>query len=292
MTSLNVSSTSDSHVWITGANGLIGNALIQSAAGEVPLWRVTGLTRGVLELADFAAVEQKFSATRPSLIIHCAALSKSPECQANPRLARRINVEVTKLPSQLSAEIPFIFFSSDLVFDGKKGNYIESDTPNPLSTYAETKLEAEQLVGQNSRHTIIRTSLNAGASPMGTRSFNEEMCLGWKGGKTLTLFDDEFRCPLHATMTAKAIWQIARLNATGLYHLAGSERLSRWEIGQLLAGRHPELNPKIQRGSLKDYEGPPRSPDTSLLCTKVGNLLSFKLPEFSRWLRENPEEPF
>lgn len=288
----NASLTSGPCVWITGADGLIGNALVQSAPSDVPSWRVTGLNREILELTDFAAVEERFNSAQPSLIIHCAALSKSPACQANPRLARKVNVEVTRLLSQLSTEIPFIFFSSDLVFDGRKGNYIESDAPNPLSIYAETKLEAEQLVQRNSRHTVIRTSLNAGASPGGGRSFNEEICLSWKAGKTLNLFDDEYRCPLHATVTARAIWQIARVNATGLYHLAGSERLSRWEIGQLLAVRHPELNPKIHRGLLKDYEGPPRSPDTSLICAKLQALLPFTLPGFSEWLRENPQAPF
>ena len=71
-------------------------------------------------------------------------MSKSPACQANPELAHKINVDVTRCLAELASEVGFIFFSSDLVFDGKKGNYVETDEPNPLSVYAETKLRRKK----------------------------------------------------------------------------------------------------------------------------------------------------
>jgi dTDP-4-dehydrorhamnose reductase len=79
--------------------------------------------------------------------------------------------------------------------------------------------------------------------------------------------------------------------ATGLFHVAGAERLSRVEIGNALAARWPDLTPRINSCSLKDYAGPPRSPDTSLNCAKAQRLLSFPLPRFTQWLQENPNEP-
>jgi dTDP-4-dehydrorhamnose reductase len=84
---------------------------------------------------------------------------------------------------------------------------------------------------------------------------------------------------------------IAR-NQPGLYHLAGGERLSRWEIGKLIAARWPQLNPKIEPASLKDYEGAPRAPDSSLDCAKAQKLLSFPLSGLTQWLNANPNEPF
>jgi dTDP-4-dehydrorhamnose reductase len=93
-------------------------------------------------------------------------------------------------------------------------------------------------------------------------------------------------------VTARAVWELAASNRPGLYHLAGSERLSRLQIGQLLAARWPQLNPKIQPGSLKDYQGAPRSPDTSLNCAKVQKLLNFPLPSLTSWLAEHRDEPF
>src|SRR5471030_1607546 len=112
--------------WITGANGLIGNYLVQTAPRFAPRWRVRALTREQLDLLDFAAVRREFQKDQPQLVIHCAAITVVAEAQKNPTLARRVNVEVTKLLAELVAEIPFVFFSTDLVFDGRKGNYTET----------------------------------------------------------------------------------------------------------------------------------------------------------------------
>src|SRR5688500_3640113 len=97
--------------WITGAGGLIGNYVARSGA-NLP-WQPRPLTRALLDLQDFAAVKTLFKAERPSLVIHCAALSKSPACQADPALAYRLNVDVTRMLSELANDIPLIFLSTD-----------------------------------------------------------------------------------------------------------------------------------------------------------------------------------
>jgi len=282
----------NSCIWITGAGGLIGSYLVENAPKFEERTAIIGLTRAQLDLADFNAVRQEFHRQNPRLLIHCAALSKSPECQAHPALARRLNVEVTCLLAELAADVPLIFPSSDLVFDGRAGNYDESAVVNPLSIYAETKVAAEKIILANPKHTIIRTSLNGGTSPAGNRGFNEEMRRAWQAGQSLRLFTDEFRSPIPAKVTAQAIWELALRNQPGLYHVAGSERLSRWQIGQLLAVRWPQLNPKIEPASLREYHGAPRPPDTSLNCAKVQTLLSFPLPGLASWLTEHPDEVF
>jgi len=246
-----------------------------------------GLSRTELDLLDFAKVEKLFKTERPSCVIHCAAISRSVDSQGAPDLAQRVNVVATRHLSELAAEVPFVFFSTDLVFDGTKGNYVETDPPNPLSAYAETKVAAEDIVRQNPQHCIVRISLTGGTSPKGDRGFNEEMKNAWRHGRALNLFVDEFRCPIGAPVVARAVWELVTRNALGAYHLCGAEKLSRYEIGQLLAERHQELNPKIIAGSRKDYKGPPRPPDTSMNCTKVQQLLSFALPRFSEWLRQD-----
>src|SRR5262245_4959865 len=116
----------DGPVWITGAGGLIGHYLVQTAPQYAPGIPIRGLTRSQLELTDFASVRQEHSRERPRAIIHCAALSRSPDAQANPSLARQLNVEVTSFLADLAADTPFLFFSSDLVFDGRAGNYDEA----------------------------------------------------------------------------------------------------------------------------------------------------------------------
>lgn len=277
-------------VWITGAGGLIGNYLVQTAAKFAPQFQIIGLTRTQLDLADFAAVRRAFAEQKPQLIIHCSAMSKSAACQANPKLARLANVDATKNLVELAADIPFVFFSTDLIFDGLKGNYVETDAVKAVTVYAETKIAAEQIVLAHPRHLILRTALTAGVSPTGDRAFNEQMRMDWRAGKSLNLFVDEFRCPIPAVVTARSVWELVSRRTTGLFHLAGSERLSRHEIGKLIAARCPELNPKIIPGSLKDYRGAPRTPDVSLNCAKVQLALTFPLPGFSEWLAAHPKE--
>jgi dTDP-4-dehydrorhamnose reductase len=278
--------------WITGAGGLIGNYLAHTAAQFAPGWHARPLVRSDLDLADFPKAAELFRQEQPRAIFHCAALSRSPECEANPALAHKLNVEVTRNLCELAIDIPLVFFSSDLVFDGLTGHYEEESPVNPLSVYAETKIAAEQIVLTNPRHIVVRTSLNGGTSPSGDRGFNEQMRNAWKAGQTLRLFKDEFRCPIHAEVTARAAWELLNKNRPGLYHVAGSQRVSRWQLGELLAPRWPQLNPKMVATSLKEYQGAPRAPDTSLNCAKAQNLLSFQIPGLADWLNAHPNEPF
>ena len=265
--------------WVTGAGGLIGHALVSSS--HLPAgWRAQGLTRDRLDLMDFAAVERAFKDQPPQAIVHCAALSKSPACQAHPALARRINIEVTRHLAALARDIPFLFFSTDLVFDGRRGQYFEDDPVNPLNVYGETKAEAERIVGSNPHHTVVRTSLNHGTSPTGDRAFNEETLGAWRAGRVTRLFVDEFRCPIPATVTARATWELLERRITGLLHLAGGERLSRFEIGAHLATRHPEVTARMEPAFLHEYRGAPRAPDTSLNTSRVAGILSFPLPRY------------
>lgn len=278
--------------WITGANGLIGSYFVRTAPQHAPGWEVRGLTRADVDLTDFPRVRELFAQDKPQLIIHCAAYSRNLACQTAPPLARKLNVDVTAHLTELAAGIPFIFFSSDLVFDGRQGNYDESAPPSPLTVYGETKVAAEKIVLANPKHFVIRTSLNGGTSPSGNRAFNEEMRNAWQQGHTLKLFTDEFRSPIPAADTVRAVWELAARNVPGLYHIAGSERLSRWRIGELLAARWPQLHPKMEAVSLKDYHGEPRPPDVSLDCAKAQKLLSFPLSGLTVWLAAHPDEPF
>ena len=278
--------------WITGANGLIGNYLVRIAPKSAPHRRVRALTRNDFDLLDFDAVRREFQKDKPQLVIHCAAVSTITGAQADPGLARRVNVEVTRLLAELAAEAQFIFFSTDLVFDGRKGNYGESDAPNPLHIYGETKAAAEQVVLKNQGHTVVRLSINGGISRPGNRGFNEQLHQAWKSGGTMKLFTDEFRSPLPAVETARAVWELAEKRCHGLFHVAGADKLSRWQIGQLLAGRHPELKASMEPASARDFAGPPRALDTSLNVAKVQKVLSTPLPGLGTWLTANPNEPF
>jgi dTDP-4-dehydrorhamnose reductase len=278
--------------WITGANGLIGNYLVQTALRFAPRWRVRALARDQFDLLNFDAVRREFQGDKPQLIVHCAAVSALAEAQSNPDLARRVNVGVTEFLAGLAADIPFIFFSTDLIFDGRKGNYVETDAVKPIHVYGETKAAAEEIVLRNPNHIVVRTSINGGMSRAGNRGFNEQLRLAWQAGQGMNLFTDEFRCPIFAGETARVVWELVNQRRAGLFNVAGAEKLSRWQIGQLLAARWPQLNPKITPGLAKNFSGPPRALDTSLNISKVQKVLSVPLPGLTGWLAANPDEPF
>jgi dTDP-4-dehydrorhamnose reductase len=281
-------------VWITGASGLIGAALLKASSAPSSA-HLRGLARSDLDLTDFAAVETLFHQESPSAVIHCAAMSRNPVCQRDPKAAWLTNHVVTDHLAKLCSEIPFVFFSTDLAFDGLQGNYSEEAVPNPKTVYAETKVAAEMAVLANPRHLVIRTSVNFGETSYGDRCFNEEMLMAWRNGRELSLFTDEFRSPISATVTANVVWRLLANKAVGLYHVGGSQRMSRFEIGvevvefyrRRIAAVRLDLDParlRIRPESLKSYDGPPRCPDTSLNSSKVESFLGIRLPRFSEWI--------
>lgn len=269
---------------VTGAAGLIGQYVVRTAQRWAPDWEVRGLTRAALDLTNFSDVDAAVQSLSPKAVIHCAALSRTKDCEQDPEKARRVNVEATTHLAQLSQDIPFIFLSSGEVFGGKTGWYREVDEAEPINVYGKTKLEAEQVVLQNPGHTVLRIVLTAGTSQHGDRSFVENMCRAAKAGKDVTLYADEFRCPLPAGVIARVVWEFVDQEQPGLYHVGGSERLSRWEIGQALLPWYPELQGRLVEGSARNHVGSPRPADLSLRCDKIQSLLSFRLPGFSDWL--------
>jgi dTDP-4-dehydrorhamnose reductase len=280
-------------VWVTGANGLIGSYLLETAPQFAPHCRVRGLTRADFDLLDSAAVERAFVSDAPQMIIHCAAITVVSVAQKNPVLAHRVNVELTQFLAGLAADISFVFFSTDLVFDGRQGNYVETDAANPLHVYGETKLAAETAVLKHPRHLVVRTSLNGGVSRGGTPPFNEQLRRSLQQpGQGMTLFRDEFRCPIPAAETARAVWELAAKHCSGLYHVAGAEKLSRLQIGELLVKRWPEVTATITSGLARDFAGPPRALDTSLNIAKTQKVLASPLPGLGAWLAAHPHANF
>src|SRR4029079_14524099 len=97
---------------ITGAAGLIGQYLVRTAPRWASGWDVRGITRAQVDLTDQSAVSSAFQRYDPQLVIHCAALSRTKDCEQDPENAKRINVDATGLLSQLARNTRFVFLSS------------------------------------------------------------------------------------------------------------------------------------------------------------------------------------
>ena len=163
--------------------------------------------------------------------------------------------------------------STDLVFDGLRAPYGPHDSPRPLSVYGSTKVDGEQAV-LAAGGTVVRVPLLIGPSHDGRRGATDMLRAAIQAGRRLDLFTDEFRTPLHAVDAARGLVDVLLDGATGIFHLAGHERLSRWELAQRFCALHglpaESLNPARSRDpgrpadvSLEGVE-PTRSLDEAL----------------------------
>ena len=277
-------------ILITGASGLVGSHLMQRAAGR---FDTLGLfqsfePRGLpgrfapCDLTDATAAAAAFAAFRPDIVIHCAAMADSDRCQADPALARGLNVDVTRLLARQArqAGAKFVFLSTDILFDGRKGApYVEGDPPTPLSLYAQTKVEAEDIVRAEGDHWIIvRTSLIYGPSPRGNRGIDERLGAAIRAGRPIRLFVDEFRSPISAANLADVLLELADSPHTGLFHVVGAERLSRYEIGMTIAAHYGWPMTTIELVHVADVlMDPPRPADLAMDMGKALAVLKTRL---------------
>src|SRR5581483_3446945 len=114
-------------------------------------------------------VAQAFETARPRLVLHTAALARVNACHADPVRAWEINTRASEILAELAdrAKARLVMVSTDLVFDGEKGGYLESDAAKPLSVYGRTKLAGEQAVRSIPGSAVARVSLLLGAPPSG-----------------------------------------------------------------------------------------------------------------------------
>ncbi|MBM3892127.1 MAG: SDR family oxidoreductase, partial [Verrucomicrobia bacterium] len=221
---------------VTGVSGLAGSHLLRQTAGRFEsagTWhsfRPEGLPGRLepLDITDAAAVGAFLDGFQPQFIIHCAAMSDSVRAEREPVLARQLNVAATATLARHAKRIGarFVLLSSDVIFDGRKNApYVEDDPPSPLGVYAATKRDAELAVrAECDDWLIVRTSLIYGPSPRGDRSVNERLGAAIREGRRVTLFVDEFRCPISVVDLASALLELADSSHTGVFHVAGPER--------------------------------------------------------------------
>lgn len=230
---------------ITGASGFLGWNLCQVAQEN---WEVhgtfcqhpielAGATLHALDLTDTEMVKELIDRVRPDGIIHAAAASSPNFCQSHPDLSYRINVIASQRLAEIcrSANVPFVFTSTDLVFDGKNPPYKETDTPCPINLYGEHKLAAEIAISNTyPQATICRMPLMFGMAPPTATSFIQPWLKALTSGEPLQLFVDEFRTPASAIAASKGL--LIALNRPGeVLNLGGKERISRYDFGIILA---------------------------------------------------------
>lgn len=238
-------------ILLTGSNGLVGQNILKKliAADQYNLLATSyssnkypdlqGYQFRSVDITDRKSILNLEHQFRPSVIIHCGAMTQVDPCEENQALAEQVNLEGTRNLADLASacQSHFIYLSTDFVFSGEDGPYTEEDQPAPANFYGQTKLEAENYTRcLEIPWTIVRTILVYGVTPSMSRS---NLVLWVKSSlesnKVIHVVDDQFRMPTLVNDLADGILSIVERNATGVYHLSGPDMHSIFELAKMTA---------------------------------------------------------
>ena len=276
-----------------GASGLLGWAVkehIERRGYEVHNFSCTQKFANpekwnLVDLSEPEACTRVLLDLWPDAIVNCAAISSPDFVNQNPEYAWNINVNGAQKLAQIASHLGarYIHISTDMVFPGRKEPYRSTDQPSPLSEYGRQKLEAEKKVLSVSDENIVvlRITLLNGNSPQGNRSPHERILGALRKNAPVVLFDDEYRQPCSTHEVASVILELLeRPNLNGLFHWAGSELITRYELGLRILKKFGFDHKKITRASLESE------------VERVGNrpaCLAFELQPLRGKLKTEPE---
>jgi dTDP-4-dehydrorhamnose reductase len=273
-------------ILITGVNGQVGHALMH----ELTEHELIGLTRQDCDLINPDQIKQVIDQHQPDLIINPAAYTKVDQAEDEPELAFQINRDAPKVMAEKAREyhIPFIHFSTDYVFNGKKKEvYVEDDPTHPLGVYGQSKCAGEQVIQEISGLIyIFRTSWVY--SNIGYNFFLIMKRLSQERDE-LKVVADQLGIPTSNQFIAEQIKHIIpqlHKNNTGTYHLVPDGSCSWHEFAkEIIAQTNPKFNLKNLH-AIQTHEFPTKSKrpkNSALNNAKIKK--TFNL-DFNDWQRE------
>ena len=257
---------------VTGGAGLLGRFM--AAQLESTGWKVFAFDHASLDVGSQEDISRGFAQSNPALVINCAATTDVDRCELDADWAYRINATGPRLLARYCAEsgADLVHLSTDYVFDGTKGAlYTQEDEPNPLSTYAKSKLAGElEVREENPQAYLVRTSWIFGP---GGKNFGSRV-LEWAAqGLHIRAATDQTSIPTYAPDLAARIEEIVRKGHPGLYHITNSGETSWYDFAQYalrLADYDQVALEPVKRRDLRQLA--PRPMNTPMRC-----LLSEKL---------------
>ncbi|HUR24789.1 MAG TPA: dTDP-4-dehydrorhamnose reductase [Candidatus Thermoplasmatota archaeon] len=257
-------------ILLTGGSGQVGRAFL----GLAPRHEVVAPGHGDLPIEDPSACERVVAQVKPDWIVHPAAMTDVDGCERDPARAHAINAlgaeNLAKAAARHGCRMALI--STDYVFDGSKGHYKESDPTNPLSHYGRSKLEGERLVlAALPAAVVARTSVVFGPHK---NNFVLWVRRSLRSGTPVKVAHDQWVTPTCADDVAGQVLALVEAGESGLWHTAGSERMTRLEMAHRIA-EHDGLDPgPIQSISTADLTWLAARPrDSSLDTGKVARLV-------------------
>jgi dTDP-4-dehydrorhamnose reductase len=301
-------------ILITGSNGLLGQKLvyklraksnvelIATARGKNRLVEQSGYVYAEMDITNEAQVKEVFAKHLPDCIINTAATTNVDGCELEPLSCTLMNVTAVRYIVNALEELQaknknykpqIIHLSTDFIFDGTHGPLTEDEKPNPLSHYARTKLQAENIITGSKLHwAIARTMLVYGIVDNASRS---NIVLWAKQNmeqkKNINVVDDQFRTPTLAEDLADGCILMAEKKVNGVYNISGKDFMSILELVYRVADYYKLDKSLVKPSKSADIKQPAqRPPKTGFIIDKAKKELGYNPHSFEEGIRIMDEQ--
>jgi dTDP-4-dehydrorhamnose reductase len=267
---------------VIGADGQLGTDLLKTLNKD----ELKPLYFPEFDVTEPLKMRTVLEGLRPEVVINTAAFHRVDECEDNPEASFRVNAIAVRDLARLAQQMDFVLvhFSTDYVFDGRKGSpYVEDDPPNPLNVYAVSKLAGEFFVRSLlDRYFLIRTCGLFGEASSREKGYNfvDRMIALDREGKTLRVVDDQWVTPTATAELAERIGELIHTDHYGLFHLTSAGECTWFRFAQevfSLLGKKARLEPVDS----KSFGARARRPLYSVLENKKAKEIGLK--DFPPW---------
>jgi len=274
-------------ILITGGSGLLGSVIAFESSKQYSTLaiynnnriEISGVDTCKLDVGDREKVKEVVDSFQPDAIIHAAAITDSGFCENNRDLTWKVNVEGAKNIAECCEEASskMVYISTNYVFDGRVGRYKERDIPNPVNYYGKTKFEAENIVKKTCGDYIIARVTPYGWDPK-KKQWAAQVVARLERGEKITAYQNQYYSPMLANNCADVLLSLYQMNEQGIFHVAGTKRVSRSGFATTLAEVFDLDKKLIEAVDFEKNTSKTRRPkDTSLDVSKVTERVKIKI---------------
>ena len=273
-------------ILVTGSAGLIGTQIVKDLLDNhkqvYSCYNKTKPELGIITHLDLTKkddIVNTMNRIKPDVVIHLGAMTDVELCETETELAKKINTDATEILALESEKYNtfFVYMSTDYVFDGKVGMKKENDKTNPINFYGKSKLDGERVFKKiTTPNVIVRTS-----TPFGLHSKKISFPIWVKKNleleKEISVVVNQYTSPSYVPNISKMIIEIIERKITGIIHLAGATKISRYDfavqISKIINANKQFL--KLIKMDQMDWKAQ-RPADSSLSVSKANKILKNK----------------
>ena len=273
-------------ILVTGSAGLIGTQIVKDLLDNhkqvYSCYNKTKPELGIITHLDLTKkddIVNTMNRIKPDVVIHLGAMTDVELCETETELAKKINTDATEILALESEKYNtfFVYMSTDYVFDGKVGMKKENDKTNPINFYGKSKLDGERVFKKiTTPNVIVRTS-----TPFGIHSKKISFPIWVKKNleleKEISVVVNQYTSPSYVPNISKMIIEIIERKITGIIHLAGATKISRYDfavqISKIINANKQFL--KLTKMDQMDWKAQ-RPADSSLSVSKANKILKSK----------------